>query len=181
MATSAALPGVHTPGVGFDQPFEMLVACHERVQRMLTLLERLYQYLQERPSDDTARQAARDILRYFDMAAPLHHQDEELHVFPLLLAQGSAQDAALVRQLQSDHEAMSADWAQVRVVLQALADGQLHALGADDHAVFVRFSSRYAEHIRHEETHIYPAAQQLLEPPVVQHIGQEMARRRGAK
>lgn len=181
MATSAALPGLHTPGVGFDQPFEMLIACHERVQRMLTLLQRLCDYLQERPSDDTARQAARDVLRYFDLAAPLHHEDEERHIFPLLLAQGSVQEADLVRQLQSDHEAMSADWQQVRVVLQALRDGERHALEPQDQALFARFTSRYASHIRHEEAHIYPAAQQLLEPPTVQAMGQEMARRRGAK
>lgn len=27
------------PAAGFDQPFEMLQACHERVGRMLVLLE----------------------------------------------------------------------------------------------------------------------------------------------
>ena len=29
------------PGAGFDAPFEMLGACHERVRRMLRLLARL--------------------------------------------------------------------------------------------------------------------------------------------
>ena len=35
-----AVPGWRAPGTGFDQPFEMLEACHERVQRMLALLAR---------------------------------------------------------------------------------------------------------------------------------------------
>ena len=72
MATSAGLPGFNTPAVGFEQPFAMLEACHERVERTLTLLSRLRSYLREQAVDDAARQAARDVLRYFDIAAPLH-------------------------------------------------------------------------------------------------------------
>jgi hypothetical protein len=75
--------------VGFEQPFAMLEACHERVQRTLALLARLRVHVREQGADENARQAARDVLRYFDMAAPLHHEDEELHVFPLLLAHGA--------------------------------------------------------------------------------------------
>src|SRR5665647_521132 len=67
-----------TPAVGFEQPFEMLEACHERVNRMLALLVRLREYLPGHGTDDNARQAARDVMRYFDLAAPHHHQDEEL-------------------------------------------------------------------------------------------------------
>ena len=35
------LPGFHSPAIGFEQPFEMLSACHERVERTLALFERL--------------------------------------------------------------------------------------------------------------------------------------------
>ena len=85
VASAVPLPGFGGAAVGFDTPFEMLEACHERVQRSLDLLQRLTDYLHTHACDDSARQAARDVLRYFDMAAPLHHEDEELHVFPLLL------------------------------------------------------------------------------------------------
>ena len=94
MTSRVALPGLRSPSAGFDQPFEMLGACHERVQRTLDLLQRLQTYLAEQGVDDSARQAARDVLRYFDIAAPLHHQDEERHVFPPLLAQGDAATVA---------------------------------------------------------------------------------------
>jgi hypothetical protein len=33
------------PGAGFDAPFEMLDACHQRVERMLVLLGRLSAHL----------------------------------------------------------------------------------------------------------------------------------------
>lgn len=34
------------PAAGFDEPFEMLTACHGRVDRMLALLQRLATHLQ---------------------------------------------------------------------------------------------------------------------------------------
>ncbi|RYY71287.1 MAG: hemerythrin domain-containing protein, partial [Comamonadaceae bacterium] len=98
MTSRTALPGLRSPGVGFEQPFEMLEACHERVQRSLQLLARLCAHVRSQGGDDSAREAARDVLRYFDIAAPLHHEDEELHVFPPLLAHAAAHrdDAAAV-------------------------------------------------------------------------------------
>ncbi|MBY0467146.1 MAG: hemerythrin domain-containing protein, partial [Burkholderiales bacterium] len=84
--TTIALPGHHAPGAGFEAPFEMLAACHERVVRMLTLLARLRAHLTEKGWDPSVAQAAQDVMRYFDQAAPKHHDDEERHVFPHLLA-----------------------------------------------------------------------------------------------
>ena len=178
--SSVALPGFGAPAVGFDTPFEMLEACHERVQRSLALLERLRSYLHDHACDDSARQAARDVLRYFDVAAPLHHEDEELHVFPLLLAQGSAAVAALVRQLQGDHARMESDWQAARVLLQALAEARQDAFNAQDEAVFARFAGSYAAHIHSEEGIVYPAARALLDEEALQRMGRVMRRRRGA-
>jgi hypothetical protein len=41
----SALPLHTAPVAGFDEPFAMLAACHERVERMLQLLERLATHL----------------------------------------------------------------------------------------------------------------------------------------
>ena len=180
-ASARSLPGFNTPGVGFEQPFAMLEACHERVQRTLGLLERLCTHVRDKGADDAARQAARDVLRYFDIAAPLHHEDEELHVFPLLLTQGTTQVQALVHQLQRDHLCMTADWAAARVGLQAVADGAANAFSAQDEAAFHRFSARYDVHIAAEEGTAYPAAVALLAPATVADMGREMAARRGAR
>lgn len=180
MTASNALPGFGDAAVGFDSPFEMLSACHERVLRSLALLQRLRDYMRDHACDDSARQAARDVLRYFDIAAPLHHEDEELHVFPPLLERGSAGAVAAVRQLQRDHEAMSANWQSARALLLALAEGTQDAFSAQDEAVLARFAGVYAEHIRVEEEEVYPAARALLAPEVVQAMGAEMRRRRGA-
>ncbi|MFN4119850.1 hemerythrin domain-containing protein [Acidovorax sp.] len=178
---AAALPGFNAPAVGFEQPFAMLEACHERVQRTLALLQRLRGHVQAQgAADEPARQAARDVLRYFDIAAPLHHEDEELHVFPLLLAQGTPGVVALVRRLQHDHACMSADWAAARLPLLALAEGRQAVFTEADAAAFERFAGRYGQHIEGEESVAYPAAQALLPPADLAPMGQEMAARRGA-
>jgi hemerythrin-like domain-containing protein len=178
MATSAGLPGFNTPAVGFEQPFAMLEACHERVERTLTLLQRLRAYVREQPADEPARQAARDVLRYFDVAAPLHHQDEELHVFPLLLAQGAPSVVAVVHHLQHDHLCMAADWAAARGCLLAMADGTLERFGADDEVRLDQFAQRYQQHIQAEEGTAYPCAQALLAQGELHAMGLEMAARR---
>ena len=183
------IPGFSAPAAGFDDPFAMLQACHERVQRTLALLARLRAHMLQHGADSDAHHAARDVLRYFDIAAPLHHQDEELHVFPLLRADAHADVdlQVLVRRLQQDHVCMTAEWAAARVPLQALVE---HAQAADgaappfffrpqDNAALDRFASRYGEHIAAEEGLAYPAAIQLLPPSALAAMGREMAARRG--
>jgi hemerythrin-like domain-containing protein len=180
-AMAAALPGFNTPAVGFEQPFAMLEACHERVRRTLALLQRLREHVQAQgAADDAARQAARDVLRYFDIAAPLHHQDEELHVFPLLRAKGDPGVVALVSRLQDDHVRMAQEWAVARAVLLALADGQQRCFSPEDQARLEQFAARYDRHLAEEDAVAYPGAQALLSPADLQPMGREMAARRGA-
>ena len=184
MASSAVparpVPGFSTPGVGFEQPFAMLEACHERMQRTLALLGRLRVHVREHGGDQNARQAARDVLRYFDIAAPLHHEDEELHVFPLLLSHASVEVIEAVRQLQRDHLAMNTSWAAARAPLQALADAASSAFTPADEAALERFAAHYDAHIATEEGLAYPAALALLSDEALLAMGDEMAARRGA-
>ncbi|RCX10173.1 hemerythrin domain-containing protein [Extensimonas vulgaris] len=181
MRTSQAFPGLHTPAAGFEQPFAMLEACHERVQRMLALLQKLCAHLRAHGCDDAARQAARDVLRYFDQAGPLHHEDEEKHLFPLLRVQGNAEVRALVERLAQDHVHMATTWAQLRMPLLALANGQRFGFRAQEETALDCFAAHYARHIKDEEQHAYPAAQKLLEAQALLAMGQEMAARRGAR
>jgi hemerythrin-like domain-containing protein len=184
VAQPVSLPGVHSPGAGFEAPFDMLAACHERVERMLALLARLQQHLLERGCDDSARQAARDVMRYFDLAAPLHHQDEELHVFPPLLAGPEAGLRALVQRLLQDHRDMEAAWPPARSVLQAIADSP-----AADWAPLVppqtvalkRFAGLYEQHLMDEDRLAYPAAQAVLAGEALQTMSQDMMQRRGVR
>ena len=51
-------PGQHAPGSGFEQPFEMLDACHERVERMLRLLGKIREHVTTHGADEQARPRA---------------------------------------------------------------------------------------------------------------------------
>jgi hemerythrin-like domain-containing protein len=177
-----SLPGQHAPAAGFDAPFEMLSACHERVERTLDLLVRLQRHLLDEGWDEQAAQAARDVMRYFDLAAPLHHQDEELHVFPVLLAHGDGPVQAVVRRLQQDHLAMEQAWSRARALLQAVADsasaGSWTPWDATALQTLDGFAARYGEHIRLEEEQVYPAAQAVLDATALSAMGEDMQRRR---
>ena len=181
-ARTEALPGFHAPGAGFEAPFEMLGACHERVERMLALQARLQQHLLERGCDDAARQAARDVMRYFDLAAPLHHQDEEIHVFPPLLAGPDAGLRALVLRLLQDHRDMETAWPLARSVLQAIADSPTPAWTPLDPArtdALNRFAALYVRHLADEDQLAYPAAQATLTGDALRAMSQDMMQRRG--
>jgi hemerythrin-like domain-containing protein len=169
------------PLATFEQPFEMLTACHERVDRMLQLLARLREHVAKNGADADARKAAQDVMRYFDQAAPQHHEDEELHVFPPLVAQGDPQAMALVNRLRQDHRQMEAHWSQAREVLAAIAAGELDALSPDQEAVLDVFAGMYAGHIEAEEQLAYPAAEKLLDSRAITAMGEEMMKRRGVK
>lgn len=168
------------PAAGFDQPFEMLTACHGRVDRMLSLLQRLRKHLQGGHADEPARQAARDVMRYFDLAAPQHHQDEERHIFPTLASSGDAALVQLAARLQADHVQMAAQWAAVRPGLQALSSGQWPQEQADTiFEAWLALDTLYREHAGVEDRQAYPAALALSTPAQQAAMGQEMSRRRG--
>ncbi|MFV0681085.1 hemerythrin domain-containing protein [Ottowia sp.] len=180
--SSHAFPGLNSPAVGFDQPFEMLQACHERVQRSLGLLGRIVAHVDAHGHDAQSRSAAADVLRYFDIAGPHHHEDEERHVFPPLAAHPDARVREVVATLQADHVHMHAMWQRLRAVLHAWqGDDPAPAITAADRTLVAEFAAAYERHIALEEAVVYPAAQAVLNAEVQGLMGQEMAARRSQK
>ena len=176
------MPGHRAPAAGFEAPFEMLATCHDRVERMLALQKKLQLHLLAKGCDEPARQAARDVMRYFDLAAPLHHQDEELHVFPPLLAGPDAALRELVRRLMQDHRQMETAWVGARSTLQAVADS-LDAAGLrltpDQTAALDQFAALYRQHLDDENGIAYPAAEATLSPAALDAMSEDMMQRRG--
>jgi hemerythrin-like domain-containing protein len=177
MGTS--LPGFETPAVGFEQPFEMLMACHDRVRRSLTLLERLTTHVGTRGHDEHSRSAAADVLRYFELAAPLHHQDEELHVFPALSGLGAEGLCETVEGLLSDHRRMENLWISLAVLLRDWLRPDA-ALPADDIALdrLQEFTGLYKAHLRTEEGIVFPAARARMDTHALMRMSADMQRRR---
>jgi len=176
------------PAAGFDEPFEMLAACHERVARMLRLLARLREHLERHAADGQAADAqaadaARDVMRYFDQAAPRHHEDEERHVLPRLRASADAAHRELAARLAADHVEMAAAWAALRPDLVAVAErrwpGGGEAEAAQAFTRWQRFAALYERHAAAEDEVAFPFAASLVEGEARAAMGREMAARRG--
>lgn len=172
-----------TPAAGFDQPLELWSACHGRVQRMIALLQRLAEHLRKSGNDDDARTSATSIRRYFDEAAPRHHDDEEIDLFVRLRerlyqldAEQARKLAAAIATLESDHRDLSALWQSLRAPLTRIEAGGTELL---DEATIAVFVSRYRAHMELEDTVIEPALKRLLKKSDLAAIGQAMAKRRG--
>jgi hemerythrin-like domain-containing protein len=176
-----SLPGVHSPDAGFSAPFEMLAACHERVQRSLDLMRRLVDHLAAQGCDDSARSAAHDVWRYFEVAAPAHHADEELHVLPRLRHSGDAKLMAAAEQIHADHQQLDAIWLRLGPHLHALSQPASRCDAATLEALRNESQAFLAVHERHvplEDTLVFPAAQARTDAAALQAMGLEMAARR---
>ncbi|MBI2732485.1 MAG: hemerythrin domain-containing protein [Aquabacterium sp.] len=161
------------PSIG--DPIELLLACHDKVRRFAGLTLRLRDHLAAKGPDKSAQEAAQSILRHFTLAAPLHHDDEELDLFPALrqLAVGALDQE--MGQLEAEHAELAALWQSLQAWLQAPVAGQPHA--APD--TLTAFAQRYPAHAQREEALVYPYATRLT-PEQISQITSAMVARRTA-
>ena len=173
--THSLLP--HAPAL--DEPLEMLEACHERIEAQLKTLERLAAYLPDHGADVQARQAASAILRYFELAGPNHHEDEERDLFPVLLDRAGGDEKAsveaLVNDLLADHLKMAAAVEAVRTQLIPIAEGSSAEL---DQASVQRMTTLYRRHIEKENGKLLALSRKLLTPLDVENLSRAMTARR---
>lgn len=165
-----------TPAPGFDEPLDMLRACHERIQRQCATLAKLAAHLRSDGLTDDARQAAADIHRYFSSAGRQHHADEEQDFFPALRAEPAL--AGLLDTLARDHAVMESLWQRLEPLLAA--PDTIHDL--DDFARLAgEFNAFYAQHIARENGELLPQAERLLSVEQRRELGARMAARRGVR
>lgn len=160
----------------FETPISMLRASHDRVRHYTAQLGRLAERLAQRETpDEEARGSARAILRFFDIAAQLHHVDEEQDVYPALLREDPEMVEA-IRILCAEHDQLEALWQGIRPKLLAIVEGLAAPLSAQEAETF---SLRHGEHAAHEEREIYPLVTALLDEITLSEIGRRMAARHG--
>ncbi|SFU98078.1 pyridoxamine 5'-phosphate oxidase [Pseudoduganella namucuonensis] len=164
----------------FGQPIAVLKHCHDRIRKQLATLGKLPAHLAAHGADDEAAQAARAVLKYFDNAAHLHHEDEERNLLPMLEATARDADAALLRELAprivAQHAQMDADWLIIKSQLAKIATQTDAALSDVDVQKFV---NAYTGHMEQEEAHIAPMAKRLFSPAQMHELGEAMRQRRG--
>ena len=177
-----ARPSLFDATVGFDDPLEMLLACHRRIERQLQTLERLQVHLEVNGVDAEASAAAQAIVRYFTRSAENHHDDEEKDLFPLLeqrIPAGGekARFHALRERLEADHQGVREMWARLRRALDAIGDGMPRTLPAADVSGFVE---AYARHIAAEEAALKDLFERWIDDGDRIALGRSMSARRAA-
>ncbi|MDY0012872.1 MAG: hemerythrin domain-containing protein [Rhodocyclaceae bacterium] len=168
-----------TPAPSFDEPVEMISACHGRLDAQLDTLRRLAAWLPEHGADEAARQAATAILRYFRVAGIKHKQDEEEDIFPRLLERVGADERrgaeGLVRSLLADHRELDASWAELESRLAKIQLGQAADLPGEAAAYFIQ---QYRNHIQCEEGMLLPLVKRVFSEEDLMEIGGRMSQRR---
>ena len=171
---------LHDTALDFDQPIAVLKHCHDRIRKQLATLDKLLAHLPGFGADEQARQAAAAVLKYFEKAAHLHHDDEEQDLIPMLRAVAQGEDAATLQALApvilQDHKDMDAIWQDLHEQLTAIAEGQSTVLSA---SAVQRFSQRYLSHMEREEGTMAPMALRLFSPEQMAQLGKAMQARRG--
>ncbi len=167
---------------GFDSPIELLEACHEKIRRFATLTQRIAHHIEKKGIDRKAQEAAESVLRYFTIAAPLHHQDEEddlfpalMHLSPATLGEESYKNLNItIQELETEHVALGVLWSEIENWLRDIVENK----PGTTPMCLDEFATKYMHHADREEKSIYPHAQ-FLPPETLRTIGMNMALRRG--
>lgn len=161
--------------VTWHEPIEMLYACHSKVRRFCEQLTQLPEYIKQHGNNSIAQTTAKQILTYFNQAAPLHHDDEEQNFFPLLV-QYVPHAQATIDKLMRQHQNLHKNWCEMSDELTILLSGSSATLNNETVAKFV---SAYMQHIDLEEP-LFEFGKQHLPNDKLREIGQIMAARRQA-
>jgi len=161
--------------------FEVLDECHRETLVALETLNDLVARLQAEGDSDDVRAMAGRVVQFFSTTAREHHEDEERHVFPKVLAGADPDTVQTVLRLQQDHSWLEEDWLELSSHLKALAAG--HSMWDVD---FLReasevFTALSHDHMALEESCIYPQARARLRAGERHEMGREMAARRRAR
>ncbi|TFL11353.1 hemerythrin domain-containing protein [Pusillimonas caeni] len=174
-----SFPGFNAPSAGFDEPVDMLSACHDKLRSRCETLSRLPDHVARHGADEHARSAAQSILRYFDGPALYHHADEEKDLFPALLESVAGSDATCLRglfdRLSTEHRQLESQWQRLRPLLLRLCEGEAVALSARDIQAFM---DGYADHLQCEDQELLPLARRMLDGASLERIGSAMRERR---
>ncbi len=161
--------------------FAALDECHQHMLRAARALEDLVATITSSGITPLERASAAAIAEFYSTKARQHHEDEERHVFPALLASPDAALVQAVQRLQQDHGWLEEDWMELEPHVQAIATGYGHCdMDILSQGVEV-FAALHRDHIALEESLAYPHAQATLGRAGQREMGREMAARRRAE
>lgn len=157
----------------WNEPIEMLYACHSKVKRFCRQLSILPDYLEKHGYTQAVLNDVEQILSYFNRAAPLHHDDEELDFFPQLV-KVAPQAQSTIDELEQQHKNLHKNWNALSAQLEELISEQRQNI--DEHLI-ERFIQGYERHITLEEP-LFEMGREFLADDVLSEMGKNMSIRR---
>lgn len=159
----------------WDEPIDMLYACHGKVKRFCRQLSILPGYLEKNGVNQAVLNDVKIILHYFNHAAPLHHEDEEQDFFPALIEKApQAKDD--VEELERQHVLLHENWHKLSIQLEELIAEKRDSI---DEQLIAQFIGGYDKHIAIEEP-LFELGKQYLSAEQLTAMGKIMFSRRQA-
>ena len=165
-----------------SDPTGLLSDCHRRIEMFLGSLQRVGQVI-DSPLSAEMRGGLENALHYFHESAPKHTQDEEESLFPRLrqIHKPEVESAlSALDALENDHRRADFLHRQVHQLgLKCLEKGVLAVLDADRfRQAIAELTSIYSQHIKLEDSVVFPMAKRALSGSQKSDIASEMASRR---
>ncbi|WP_198263670.1 hemerythrin domain-containing protein [sulfur-oxidizing endosymbiont of Gigantopelta aegis] len=170
-------------GVSFEHPLTLLLSCHDKVKHFSSALVTLSLALKKEGWNEQLVASSDQIRRYFNVAAPEHHLDEEEHLFPAIIALDpelkkpqSLAIVQLIHRLIKEHVESDSLWESLDGLLAERSNdfARLGKLSAD-------FKREMHTHADIENEQIFPYAKANMSDEILKAIGLSIAKRRGVK
>lgn len=158
-------------------PLDVIAAAHHSQVQLCDALERIADGLPDEVDRRLCVQVA-DLLRY-DL--PLHHDDEELALFPMLRTRQNPGDRldVILDRLASEHASDNDLASEIADSLEQLGRGEAVANPEMFGYMLRGFFERYRRHIQWEEELVMPLARRRLAADDLKNLARRMERNRG--
>ena len=167
----------------FAQPLSLLRSCHDKILHFSAALYELSVALEKEAWNASYITTADQIRRYFNIAGPEHHLDEEHHLFPAIMSLDPTckdpQSLVMIKQINElikEHVESDQIWQQLDTLLaeQSTDFQQLQQLS-------LTFKNHMIEHAGIENNQIFPFAEKYISEAEFKKMGKAIAKRRGVK
>lgn len=157
-----------------DDPLALMHDDHLREREVLALIDAIAAAETPDPAD------AAEALAFLRGALPLHLEDEEADLFPLLRARCAPEDDIdrAIGRLADDHRRAAADTRATVAILEAVAASAAD-LSAEDRETLAAYAGRARRHLFLENAIVLPFAKLRLTAADRRSLRNRMRRRRG--
>ncbi len=168
-------------GATFEEPLELLLSCHEKIMHYSSALCTVIEAIKTQGWTEQHSTSIEQIRRYFNIASPEHHLDEEQHLFPAIIALDSdfkqpqsMTMVTLINRLIKEHVESDGLWEELDQLLGERSNDMVQL-----EARAQQFKKDMHQHAKIENEEVFPYAKAHISVAEFKKMGQAIAQRRG--